>query len=139
MSKESLSNYSALAKTRNGAQEGFVGTRQEIKHWLSGWKDPENLHVSIEDENGVLYREKPFGKKIFKWLVDAPLQLNYNIEQGKAIESYVLDMLRVLCGTVESYIDISKTLNVPTHFLEDISSGLQSLLEEVGGNEQSNR
>lgn len=60
-------SYSAQARSKNGATDGFVGTASEINHWLSGWADPQNLYVTIEDEHGQLYREKPFGKKKIKW------------------------------------------------------------------------
>lgn len=43
---------------------------------------------------------------------------------------HVFDGIRVISGTVESYIQISKQLNLPSAFLEHIREQLKLLLAE---------
>ena len=62
-----MKQYSIQVKSRGGATDGFVGTKDAINNWLSSWADPENLYATVEDETGKLLYEKPFGKKIIRW------------------------------------------------------------------------
>ncbi len=154
-----MKTYSALAKTKNGAQEGFVGTKQEIDHWLAGWADPENLYIDITDEQEQLFIYKPFGLKTIPWrknkthiamaLENVGAETNieaFTIEPkdkgvihidcetlenkiDEFMQKHIFDSLRVTIGTIQSYIDISANLKLPTAFLEHIQSQLQLLLD----------
>lgn len=137
-------NYSAQAKTKNGATEGFVGTKQEINHWLSGWADPENLYVDITDENGQHIVYKDYGRKTIPWkknkthieaafepstsIVHLDTQTLYD-EIDNFMQKHIFDSLLVTIGTIQSYIDISANLKLPTAFLEHIQVELQLLLD----------
>lgn len=43
---------------------------------------------------------------------------------------HVLDNVKIINGTVDSYIAISKTMNLPTAFLEHIKTQLELLLAQ---------
>lgn len=146
-----MKKYNAQATSRQMAKEGFVGTAEEINHWLAGWADPENLYVSIETEDGQLYREKPYGKKKIKWTntthikeafepgaylskakVADIVHLDYETlsdEIDKFMQKHIFDSLRITCGTIKSYISISLSMNLPTAFLEHALAELELILE----------
>ncbi len=59
--------YTATGITRNGAITSHTGTRQEIDYWLASWADPENIHLTIEDEHGQHFIGKLFRGKKINW------------------------------------------------------------------------
>ena len=59
--------FSVLAHNSQGASNGMVGTAKEINAWLRGWNDPENLSVTVTDENGSIIASKTTGRKTIKW------------------------------------------------------------------------
>jgi len=47
---------------------------------------------------------------------------------GKELEIIIAKNLRQMCAVIESYIAMSKMLNTPSHFLEDVLKRMQDIL-----------
>lgn len=62
-----MKTYSIQVTCRQGASDGFVGTKEMIDNYLSGWADPENLCATIDDEAGQMIAYKPYGRKTIPW------------------------------------------------------------------------
>ena len=62
--------YHISCHTKDGAYDTgrVVNTQRECRDYVKEWADPENLSVTITDDDNRVVGEKPFGRINIKWL-----------------------------------------------------------------------